>query len=76
MKKKLILLIFTSILLSGCDCNKSKFWIIENVFKEGDYVFYMAESPNEKWYQQSSQLRFIDDAGKFNIGDTVIIVKK
>lgn len=76
MKYIIVILIF---LLLGCNSDKytpSEYFIVRDIeIKSEQIVSYTAKSPNRKF----TELRFIyfyDKMGKYNIGDTLIIVKK
>ena len=73
-----------TLVLQCCDygvATGSNPYIVERIkfFKNTDMVEYTAFSVNRTEYKQrlrSSSIRFIDSAGKYNYGDTVVIVKK
>lgn len=72
----ILFLIFATSIWCTYHIKKNEYWIIKEITQNENYVTYIAESPNSEWHQSSTKLRFVDDAGKFNIGDTIIIVKK
>ena len=76
MKYIIVILIF---LLSGCEsneCDPSEYFIVRNIeIKNEQIVRYTAKSPNNSFIEHKF-IYFYDKMGKYNIGDTLIIVKK
>jgi len=76
MKYIIVILIF---LLSGCKsdkCEPSEYFIVRDIkIKNEQIVYYMAEAPNRN-FAEFKFIHFYDKMGKYNIGDTLIIVKK
>lgn len=73
---KIVILIF---LLSGCKsdkCEPSEYFIVRDIkIKNEQIVLYTAKNPNKK-FAEYKFIYFYDKMGKYNIGDTLIIVKK
>lgn len=76
MKYVIAILIF---LLSGCKsdkCEPSEYFIVRNIEIENEQIVcYTAKSPDRK-FSEFKFIYFYDKMGKYNIGDTLIIVKK
>lgn len=76
MKYIIVILIF---LLLGCNSDKytpSEYFIVRDIeIKSEQIVRYTARSP-DKNFMEYKFIFFYDKMGKYNIGDTLIIVKK
>lgn len=76
MKYVIAILIF---LLPGCKSDKlepSKYFIVRNIEIENEQIVrYTARSPDRN-FMEYKFIFFYDKMGKYNIGDTLIIVKK
>lgn len=75
MKYIIVILAF---LLLGCNSDgytPSEYFIVRHIeIKNEQIVLYTAKNPNKKFGYKF--IRFYDKMGKYNIGDTLIIVKK
>jgi len=73
---KIVILAF---LLLGCDsdtCTPSEYFIVRHIeIKNEQVVRYTAKSPNNSFIEHKF-IYFYDKMGKYNIGDTLMIVKK
>lgn len=76
MKYIIVILIF---LLSGCNSDgytPSEYFIVRHIeIKNEQIVLYTAKNPNKK-FAEYKFIYFYDKMGKYNIGDTLMIVKK
>lgn len=76
MKHIIVILTF---LLLGCDsdtCVSSEYFIVRHIeIKNEQVVRYTAKSPNNVFIEHKF-IYFYDKMGKYNIGDTLIIVKR
>lgn len=76
MKYIIVILIF---LLSGCNSDgytPSEYFIVRHIeIKNEQIVLYTAKNTNKK-FAEYKFIYFYDKMGKYNIGDTLMIVKK
>jgi len=74
---KYIIVILTFLLL-GCNSDgytPSEYFIVRHIeIKNEQIVFYKAKNPNKEFGYKF--IHFYDKMGKYNIGDTLMIVKK
>lgn len=75
---KYIIVILTFLLL-GCNSDgytPSEYFIVKHIeIKNEQIVLYTAKNPNKK-FAEYKFIYFYDKMGKYNIGDTLMIVKK
>lgn len=75
---KYIIVILTFLLL-GCNSDEytpSEYFIVRHIeIKNEQIVLYTAKNPNKK-FAEYKFIYFYDKMGKYNIGDTLMIVKK
>lgn len=75
---KYIIVILTFLLL-GCNSDgytPSEYFIVRHIeIKNEQIVLYTAKNPNKK-FAEYKFIYFYDKMGKYNIGDTLMIVKK
>lgn len=75
---KYIIVILTFLLL-GCNSDEytpSEYFIVRRIeVKSEQIVLYTAKNPNKK-FAEYKFIYFYEKAGKYNIGDTLMIVKK
>lgn len=76
MKYIIVILIF---LLSGCKSDEhkpSEYFIVRDIkIKNEQIVCYTAKAPNRN-FAEFKFIYFYDKMGKYNIGDTLMIMKK
>lgn len=79
--KKIILLLFTTIFLSSCNSHMGsaeRHWIVYEIQNDGirnsNNAIYIVMSFNDDGYCYNG-FRFEDQYGKFQVGDTVELVK-
>lgn len=75
MKYIIIILAF---LLSGCsrpEYNPSGYFVVESLNAGKKGVLYSAKTPNVSWGEYR-HIHFYGEIGEYNIGDTLLIVKK
>lgn len=71
------IIIISAFLLSGCtpEYSPTKYFIVTDLYPGKKGVSYFAEGLDKHWIKHRS-IYFCGETGEYNIGDTLLIVKK